>query len=211
METAVIGELVGGHRRRRRQVRRSARSGMPPLFGKRWRALMGVTGRCIDRRLVPAMVVQIIGDLIMAYILARFIGALRRDRASSTAPSSASWRGWASSPRSWSGSIFYEQKPPATRSPSTPATMLVGLIVMGAIIGWWHSGRRGADDSRAGRVLRRVYSLSSSVHTLKPASVVMPKLLLMATSVASRPGAIRMRPMRGLLWRASKVYQRPPR
>ena len=33
----------------------------------------------------------------------------------------------------------------------------------------------------------------------------------MAASVASRPRAIRMRPMRGLLWRASTVCQAPPR
>ncbi len=52
---------------------------------------------------------------------------------------------------------------------------------------------------------------TSSVTTLKLASVHGPNSVTMATSVASRPRAIRMRPMRGLLWRASKVYQRPPR
>ena len=52
---------------------------------------------------------------------------------------------------------------------------------------------------------------TSSVWTLKLASLVAPKLVERATSVASRPRAIRMRPMRGLLWRASKVYQLPPR
>ena len=51
----------------------------------------------------------------------------------------------------------------------------------------------------------------SSVWTLKLASPVAPKLVDRATSVASRPRAIRMRPMRGLLWRASKVYHCPPR
>ena len=49
------------------------------------------------------------------------------------------------------------------------------------------------------------------VMTLKPASVHGPNEVTIATSVASRPRAIRMRPMRGLLWRASNVYQRPPR
>jgi len=52
---------------------------------------------------------------------------------------------------------------------------------------------------------------TSSVTTLNPASRVSPKLVESATSVASRPRAMRMRPMRGLLWRASKVYQRPSR
>ena len=36
-------------------------------------------------------------------------------------------------------------------------------------------------------------------------------MVLIATSAASRPRAISTRPMRGTLWRASKVYQRPPR
>ena len=47
--------------------------------------------------------------------------------------------------------------------------------------------------------------------TLNPASVQGPNEVTIATSVASRPRAIRMRPMRGVLWRASNVYQRPPR
>ena len=51
----------------------------------------------------------------------------------------------------------------------------------------------------------------SSVITLKPASVHGPNEVTIATSVASRPRAIKMRPMRGLLWRASNVYQPPPR
>ena len=50
-------------------------------------------------------------------------------------------------------------------------------------------------------------SLNSSVHTLKPFSVLGPKVLLIGTSAASRPRAISTRPMRGVLFRASKVYQ----
>jgi hypothetical protein len=45
--------------------------------------------------------------------------------------------------------------------------------------------------------------------TLKLASVHGPNEVPIATSMASRPRAIRMRPMRGLLWRESNVYQRP--
>jgi hypothetical protein len=41
---------------------------------------------------------------------------------------------------------------------------------------------------------------------LKLASVQGPKEVTIATSVASRPRAIRMRPTRGVLWRASNVY-----
>jgi hypothetical protein len=53
--------------------------------------------------------------------------------------------------------------------------------------------------------------MTSSVNTLKPASLPGPNEVTIATSVASRPRAIKMRPMRGVLWRASNVYQRPPR
>ena len=52
---------------------------------------------------------------------------------------------------------------------------------------------------------------TSSVTTLKPASLAGPKLVESATSVASRPRAMSTRPIRGALWRASKVYQRPSR
>src|SRR5580692_11736276 len=53
--------------------------------------------------------------------------------------------------------------------------------------------------------------VTSSVNTLNPDSWQGPKEVTIATSVASRPLAIKIRPMRGLLWRASNVYQRPPR
>ena len=53
--------------------------------------------------------------------------------------------------------------------------------------------------------------VTSSVMTLKPASVHGPNEVTIATSVASHPRAIKMRPIRGSLRRASNVYQRPPR
>ncbi len=42
-------------------------------------------------------------------------------------------------------------------------------------------------------------------------SVEGPKEVVRATSTASLPRAMTIRPMRGMLWRASKVYQRPSR
>jgi MFS family permease len=52
---------------------------------------------------------------------------------------------------------------------------------------------------------------TSSVITANFASLKGPNEVTIATSVASRPRAIGMRPIRGVLWRASNVYQRPPR
>src|SRR5689334_21820963 len=50
----------------------------------------------------------------------------------------------------------------------------------------------------------------SSVHTLKLTSVFGPNVWVIGTSEASRPRAIRMRPIRGTLLRGSNVCQRPP-
>ena len=58
---------------------------------------------------------------------------------------------------------------------------------------------------------RFVAYATSSVHTVKLSSVFGPKVCVIGTSAASRPIAISTRPMRGILLRASKVYQRPPR
>src|SRR2546430_10020181 len=53
--------------------------------------------------------------------------------------------------------------------------------------------------------------LITSVQTLKLSSVLGPNVLLIATSAASRPRAMSTRPIRGTLFRGSKMYQRPPR
>ena len=52
---------------------------------------------------------------------------------------------------------------------------------------------------------------TSSARTLKLFRVFGPNVWLIETSAASRPRAISMRPMRGTLFLASKVYQWPPR
>ena len=65
----------------------------------------------------------------------------------------------------------------------------------------------------AASVTFSVASLSdnSSVMTVKTGSWWRPKDVIMATSAASRPREMRILPIRGWLWRASNVYQRPPR
>jgi hypothetical protein len=56
-----------------------------------------------------------------------------------------------------------------------------------------------------------VIRFTSSVTILNCTSLVWPNVVVIAQSAASRPRAIKTRPMRGVLWRASKVNQRPPR
>lgn len=55
------------------------------------------------------------------------------------------------------------------------------------------------------------YAPTSSVQTRNSVSVLGPKVWVSGTSAASRPCAIRMRPIRGALLRGSKTCQRPPR
>src|SRR5206468_9885313 len=63
--------------------------------------------------------------------------------------------------------------------------------------------------------LRSIRSIStvctSSVCTAKRRSTLGPKVVLKATSAASRPRAITMRPMRGMLWRGADVQQQAPK
>jgi hypothetical protein len=51
----------------------------------------------------------------------------------------------------------------------------------------------------------------SSAQTRKPDKVPGPKMCVRGTSAASRPCAMRTRPIRGALLRGSKVCHRPPR
>lgn len=105
------------------------------IFGKRWRELMKVPEGASQQGLAQAMIVQIIGDLIMAYILARFIlhyaspgiggGLLIGFMA---------WLGFVAT--ILVGSIFYEKKPGELVA-INGGYQLVGILAMGAIIGLW--------------------------------------------------------------------------
>src|ERR1035438_8472217 len=74
------------------------------------------------------------------------------------------------------------------------------------------SAGKGSFDS-ALRMTKRVraYPGPSSVMTENRLRLAIPNEVVMATSEASRPVAMSTRPMRGWLWRASKVHQRSPR
>ncbi len=60
------------------------------------------------------------------------------------------------------------------------------------------------------RSLAASCSVISSVHTWNFVKVPGPNEVVSATSVASRPRAIKTRPMRGALCRASSAYHLPP-
>jgi RsiW-degrading membrane proteinase PrsW (M82 family) len=106
------------------------------LFGKRWRELMGIPEGAPADGMVTAMIVQIIGDLIMAYILARFLAHYG---------ATTLWDGILIGFMAWlgfvatimAGQIFYEKKKPELIAIGA-GYQLVGIVVMGAILAMWH-------------------------------------------------------------------------
>ena len=105
------------------------------LFGRQWRELQGVPEGSSQSGLATAMVVQIIGDLIMAYILARFIehyavGGI----GGGILIGFMAWLGFVAT--IMVGSILYEKKPPMLVTINA-GYQLVGIVVMGAILGVW--------------------------------------------------------------------------
>ncbi len=106
------------------------------LFGKRWRELQGVPEGASMNGLAPAMIVQIVGDLIMAYILARFIGHYGGySLGSGVLIGFMAWLGFVAT--IMAGQIFYERKKPELVAIGA-GYQLVGIVVMGAILGVWH-------------------------------------------------------------------------
>ncbi|MEX0853457.1 MAG: DUF1761 domain-containing protein [Bauldia sp.] len=107
----------------------------PPAFGKQWQELSKVSPEQMRSGLAAAIVVQVIGDLIMAYVLARFIGHYGLPGFAGGAFIGAmAWLGFVAT--IMVGSIFYERKPPMLIAINA-GYVLVGLVVMGAIIGAW--------------------------------------------------------------------------
>lgn len=106
------------------------------LFGKQWRALMGVPEGSEQQGFVQAMVVGFIANLVEAYILAVFIGYVfaKSDPFTGALVGIWAWVGFVAT--IMIPSIFYERKP-VMLVVINGAYQLIGLVVMGAIIGWW--------------------------------------------------------------------------
>lgn len=105
------------------------------IFGKRYRELMGVPEGSSQEGLAPAMVVQIVGDLVMAYVLARFVGHYGAEGLMGGAfVGFMAWLGFVAT--IMVGTIYYEKKSVEFVAINA-GYQLVGIVVMGAIIGWW--------------------------------------------------------------------------
>jgi hypothetical protein len=122
-----------------------------PLFGKQYRELMGVAEGSDMSGLGPAMGVQFVGDLVMSYILAPFI---IHYGASSGGTSLGvgiligfmAWLGFVAAVTV--AQRFYERRPWALWAINN-GYLLIGIVVMGAILGWWHAGVAAAPATAA--------------------------------------------------------------
>jgi hypothetical protein len=110
----------------------------PPVLGTTWQGLVRLTPEEMRAGLAPAMVAQIVGDLVMAYVLARLIihyGA--PSIANGALVGFMAWIGFVATVSL--GQVFYERKPFMLWVINN-GYQLIGIVAMGAILGWWHGG-----------------------------------------------------------------------
>jgi hypothetical protein len=106
-----------------------------PLFGKQWRALVGLSEAQMQSGLARAIPIDIVASLVMAYVLARFVGHY----GATTLVDGAivgflAWLGFAVTITV--GSFAYEQKP-AGLFLINSGYLLIAMVVMGAILAFW--------------------------------------------------------------------------
>jgi len=107
-----------------------------PLFGKRWGKLMKVPEGATADGMTQALIVGFVGDLIMAYVLARFVAHYGdAGIGGGLLVAFMAWLGFVAT--LMAGQIYYEKKPMELIAINA-GYQLVGLLVMGAIFGVWH-------------------------------------------------------------------------
>ena len=106
-----------------------------PLFGKRWRELQGIPEGASQAGLGQAMAVGFVGDLVMAYILARFVGYYGAvGFLDGLVVAFMAWLGFVAT--IMVGLIYYEKKPPELIAINL-GYQLVSMLVMGVILTLW--------------------------------------------------------------------------
>jgi len=107
----------------------------PALFGKQWQELNKMTAADVQAGMVPALIAEAIGDLIMAYILARFVGHYSFGFGIGILVGFMAWLGFVATVLA--NQVFYERKPQQLVV-INGGYILVSLVIMGAIVGVWH-------------------------------------------------------------------------
>jgi hypothetical protein len=106
------------------------------LFGKRWRELQGVPANAAPSGMGQALVAGFVTDLIMAFVLALFVGWYGAvDLWGGLVVGFLAWLGFVATVMA--GSIFYERKPGELVAINL-GYQLVTMLIMGAILGLWH-------------------------------------------------------------------------
>jgi hypothetical protein len=107
----------------------------PAVFGKQWQQLNKMTAAEVQANMVPALIAEAIGDLIMAYVLARFVGHYGFGFGIGVLVGFMAWLGFVATVLA--NQIFYERKPQQLIL-INGGYLLVSLVIMGAIVGVWH-------------------------------------------------------------------------
>ncbi|HVZ13477.1 MAG TPA: DUF1761 domain-containing protein [Bauldia sp.] len=107
----------------------------PALFGKQWQELNKMTAADVQAGMVPALIAEAVGDLIMAYILARFVGHYGFGFGIGILVGFMAWLGFVATVLA--NQIFYERKPQQLIV-INGGYLLISLVIMGAIVGVWH-------------------------------------------------------------------------
>jgi len=107
------------------------------LFGRQWRALQGVPEGAPMSGMAVTLVGGFVVDLVMAYVLARFVVHYGAPSAGEGALTGLlAWIGFAATITA--NQILYERRPWMLWLINN-GYLLVGRVVMGAILGWWHA------------------------------------------------------------------------
>lgn len=107
----------------------------PMLFGKQWQELAKVSSADMMAGMTPALIAEGIGDLIMAYILARFVAHYGHGFSNGLLVGFMAWLGFVATVMA--NQIFYERKPQQLIVINA-GYILVSLLVMGALLGVWY-------------------------------------------------------------------------
>ena len=107
----------------------------PALFGDRWSTMTGVTQKDMQAGLVKALVPDVIGSLIMAFVLVHAVHyAGANTLLMGAAVGFLNWLGFVAVTHL--GSVTFEKRPFALYALNM-AYLAIALIVMGAILAVW--------------------------------------------------------------------------
>jgi hypothetical protein len=107
----------------------------PPVLGREWQRLIGLNQQQMQSGLARAIPIDIVASLVMAYVLARFIGHYGAVTLLDGAiVGFMAWLGFAATITI--GSFAYEQRP-LKLFLINAGYLLIAMVVMGAIIAVW--------------------------------------------------------------------------